>query len=141
VICYAIGVIGVAAAVGIVTTLTKGYSGVTILAISLLFVGMVALYLFSILVVSRTTVTHYAGTLLIWSVVLLLIVFVIFTTTTVPINWPCNWAKILSLQGSCDFAAGPVLSPLPPASTESAKELLPSPRDEPYSYIGAIISP
>jgi len=89
--------------------------------------------LFSILVTSDTTVTHYAGLSLMWSVVFFIIVFMIFTTTAVAINWPCNWAKILNLPGSCESAARSLLSPAPPAQTERAKEL-PAPRDEPYYH-------
>jgi len=130
---YAIGVAGIAAAVAIATTLTKGYSSVTILAVGLLFAAMVALYLFSMLVSSNTKATRYAGIALVWSVVLFNIIVMIFTMTSVAMNWPCNWMKILSLPGSCDFAARSLPSSLPRVTTESPIEL-PAPRDEPYYH-------
>lgn len=75
---------------------------------------MIVLYLFSLLVQSKSTAAHYAGMTLTWAVVLVLIIFMGFTTSVVAFDWPCNWAIILKFQQSCD---APKLTSSAPASS------------------------
>ncbi len=98
---YATGLVGVAATAAIIAGIVKGYSSVSILAVAFLILGMVVLYLFAMLARSTTKSTHYAGLALMWAVVLLVIIFMGFTTTAVAFDWPCNWAAILQLHDAC----------------------------------------
>ncbi len=99
---YALGIAGVAAAAAIVTTLTQGYTRVTIIAVALLLLAMFVLYLFSLLVTSHSTSIHAAGVVLLWAIVLFVITFMGFTATAAAMGWPCNWAEFLRFHSSCD---------------------------------------
>jgi hypothetical protein len=117
-VSFALGIAGVAAAAAIVTTLTRGYSGITIIAVSLVFVGMFVLFLFSMLVRSKSPAIHYAGMVLMWAVTLFIIIFMGFTTTAAAGGWPCNWAQFLGFHSSCEAVISPPQTPaVAPAKT------------------------
>ena len=102
---YALGVVGIAAAVAIVVTLANGYSHITILSIALMVVGMFVLFLFSLLVSSKSPSVHFAGLVLTWGVTLFVLIFMVFTATAAAIGWPCNWAMFLNFHSTCESTA------------------------------------
>jgi hypothetical protein len=75
---YALGVAGIAAA-GAIITLFLGWTKASIVLICLSFIGMVPLFVFSQLVVSKSRSNQIAGAVLLWAVLLFFVTFLFFT--------------------------------------------------------------
>lgn len=97
---YALGVAGIAAAAAIIVGLT-GNSKAGIIIITLVFVGMILLYIFSSLATAGSYRIAAAGAVLIWAILIFFIVFLAFTVSAFAFGTPCNWAQFLGLNSSC----------------------------------------
>jgi hypothetical protein len=104
---YALGIAGIAAAVSIITTFANGYSHATLISIALTIIGMFVIYLFSLLVSSKSPSIHLAGLVMMWGVIMFVLIFMAFTTTSAAVGWPCNWALFLNFHSSCESPASP----------------------------------
>jgi hypothetical protein len=104
---YALGIAGIAAAVSIITTFANGYSHATLISIALTIIVMFVIYLFSLLVSSKSPSIHLAGLVMMWGVIMFVLIFMAFTTTSAAVGWPCNWALFLNFHSSCESPASP----------------------------------
>jgi hypothetical protein len=100
---YALGVAGIAAA-GAIITLFLGWTKASIVLIVLIFIGMVLLFLFSQLVISKSRSNQIAGAVLLWAVLLFFISFLVFTVTAFAGEWPRPWATFLGITPSASAA-------------------------------------
>ena len=112
---YALGLAGIAAA-GAIITLFLGQSKAAITIIALLFIGMILLFVFSQLAISKSKSIQLAGTFLLWAVLLFFVTFLIFTVTAFADEWPRPWANFLGITSSI------VSQNTPPDSQKSLPE-------------------
>lgn len=98
---YALGIAAIAAAASLVATFTGGYERASVIIMGLLFVGMVLLFVFSVLVRADSTAVRLAAVVLLWSSTAFFVLFLGFTATAAATGWPCNWADFLSFRSSC----------------------------------------
>jgi hypothetical protein len=99
---YALGVAGVAAAGAIVIALIgRGQAAAIILGA--VFVAMLLLFAFSRLVAAQNRSIVNAGIFLLWASITFFVVFLIFTTTAVAIQWPIPWARVLGVYETDSF--------------------------------------
>jgi hypothetical protein len=66
--------------------------------LALVFVGMILLFIFSVLAHARSRGIELAGQTLVWSVLIFFIVFLGFTASAAFNGLPCNWAGFLNMH-------------------------------------------
>ncbi|MDR9808223.1 hypothetical protein [Rhizobium hidalgonense] len=98
---YALALAGIAAAGSLVVGFI-GYSQASVILFGLLFIGMVLVFVFSRLIVSKSRSIQTAGLSLMWLVLAFFAFFMFFTVTAVATGWPCNWADVLKVKNSCN---------------------------------------
>src|SRR4051794_12803132 len=91
---YAVGLTGIAAALAIIVALTGKLSN-PIIPLGLVFIGMILLFVFSAAVSSGVAGGAIVGSILVWSVALVFLVFLGFTVSVFAEGVPCNWATFI----------------------------------------------
>lgn len=117
---YAVGVVGIAAALSIVLSLT-GKLGNPIVPLSLVFIGMILLFVFSAAVYTGIMGATVVATVLVWSIILFFLTFLSFTVSAFAFGLPCNWAEFISVEKSPSCASPPA-----PNTSGDAPPMFPS---------------
>jgi hypothetical protein len=96
---YAIGLTGMAAALAIILSLT-GEVGNPVVPLGLLFAGMVLLFLFSTAVATGVYGGVLIGSILVWAVAGVFLIFMFFFVSVFYDGKPCNFALTLGVKPS-----------------------------------------